>query len=238
MRFIDRLNQFAKFLLLMVVILVPTVAYAYGTFNYKLVLMISLYGVIVERIWFSLFTTKEGKAKKNTTNDWTLILVTYTYLAYLGAIFYDLFQFDHSFSLLGMTVGFLLMLISYVVRNWSVSHLGEQWASHLEVNDNVGRYLIRSGPYAYMRHPIYTAAIVEFIGMQCLFGGDRSFLVLCWLGIPSIILRSLYEERVAGAIFGNDYFRYMDETGRFFPCLKYALGLKQTESNQFEVGEG
>lgn len=223
MKVIDFLNLLGK-LLVIVVILVPTGAFALGSdFSHKLALTALLYAIVLERIWFSLFTTKEGKSQKSTTSDWSLILVTYTYLLFLCALYCDLFQGRHQSSWLAGIIGTSLMVISYVIRSWSVAHLSEQWASHLEVTDNVGRFLVRSGPYSCMRHPIYTAAIVEFIGMQFLFGGIYSWIFLISVGIPSVIFRSLYEEKVSRAVFGDDYCKYMAETGRFFPNIKTIL---------------
>lgn len=223
MKLIDLMNQVSK-LLILSILTIPAAAFLLSpNFTYKLPLSILLYGIIVERVWFSLFTTKEGKEKKNTTSDWSLILVTYTYVFFLYALFFDFFRHGNQISSLNCYLGISFLSISYLIRYWSVFHLGDQWASHLEVGDKSGRYLIRTGPYAYVRHPIYTAAIVELVGMQFIFGGANSALVLTWVGIPSVILRSFYEEKVSQTIFDEDYFRYMAETGRFLPTFKNSL---------------
>lgn len=223
MKLIDLMNQISKLLILSILI-VPTAAFLLSpNFTYKLPLTILFYGIIVERVWFSLFTTKEGKEKKNTTSDWSLILVTYTYVFFLYALFFDFFRDGNQISDLNCTLGILFLSISYLIRYWSVFHLGEQWASHLEVGDKGGRHLIRTGPYSYVRHPIYTAAIVEFIGMQFVFGAANSALVLACAGIPSVIFRSFFEEKISQTIFGEDYLRYMADTGRFLPICKNNL---------------
>ncbi|MGZ3772350.1 MAG: methyltransferase family protein [Pseudobdellovibrionaceae bacterium] len=219
MKLIDFLNKFSKFLVV-VTLFVPAVLLFRGNqVNDKLPLLILFYVIILERVWFSLFTTKEGKSQKKRTDDWSLVLVTYTYLGFLGALFYDFF-FDIQRDLPLAVLGLFLIVLSYFIRNWSVSHLGEQWASHLEVADNVNRSIIRSGPYRHMRHPIYTAAFIEFIGMQFLFGGRHSLVFLFCVSIPSVIVRALYEEKICQVVFGLAYSKYMGDTTRFFPNIK------------------
>lgn len=226
MKFIDMLNLLSKFFIIAVMIVPLTAFVTSPDFHSKLILTVLLYGIMVERIWFSLFTTKEGKSQKKKTDDWTLILVTYTYLAFLSTLVYDLFYATHKHSVPHLILGIALMTISYVLRSWSVFHLGDQWASHLEITDNSERFLIRTGPYLYMRHPIYTAAIMEFIGMHLLFGGSHSLFFLIWVAIPSVLIRSFYEEKISRRIFGTDYTKYMYETGRFLPIFKKNLQSK------------
>ncbi len=76
--------------------------------------------------------------------------------------------------------------------------------------------LVTSGPYRWIRHPLYTFGFIFFCGLTCL-------TAMWWLGVsmipPMIILmlRTPIEERRLIEAFGDEYRNYMKRTGRFFP---------------------
>ncbi|MBI5081257.1 MAG: isoprenylcysteine carboxylmethyltransferase family protein [Chloroflexi bacterium] len=76
--------------------------------------------------------------------------------------------------------------------------------------------LVTSGPYRWIRHPLYTFGFIFACGITCLSA-------LWWLGVgmipPMIILmlRTSIEEARLIEAFGDDYRNYMKRTGRFFP---------------------
>lgn len=78
--------------------------------------------------------------------------------------------------------------------------------------------LVTSGPYRFIRHPLYTFGFIFCLGITCLSA-------LWWLGVgmipPMIILmlRTPIEEARLIDAFGDDYRNYMKRTGRFFPKL-------------------
>jgi protein-S-isoprenylcysteine O-methyltransferase Ste14 len=78
--------------------------------------------------------------------------------------------------------------------------------------------LVTSGPYRWIRHPLYTVGSSMFItfGMMA----DNWFIAA--LGILTFILmaiRTPKEEAHLIEKFGDEYREYMKRTGRFFPKL-------------------
>jgi len=83
-----------------------------------------------------------------------------------------------------------------------------------------GKELIITGPFHWVRHPIYSAVIWSGTGMVAI--GYRS-----WAVIFSVILISLfwawYIQREEGYLlekFGEEYREYQKTTGQFFPKFK------------------
>jgi protein-S-isoprenylcysteine O-methyltransferase Ste14 len=76
--------------------------------------------------------------------------------------------------------------------------------------------LVTSGPYRWMRHPMYTAALVLVIATTFL---TASAIV----GIGGVVMfallaaRSRIEERRLVEKFGDAYRDYQKRTGRFLP---------------------
>lgn len=77
--------------------------------------------------------------------------------------------------------------------------------------------LCTTGPYRFVRHPIYAGGILFFcLGISLMF---NSWIILLFpillYPIYSILVRK--EEMMMTAVFGEEYKRYAAHTGRLFP---------------------
>jgi len=87
----------------------------------------------------------------------------------------------------------------------------------LEIRDK--HELIRGGPYALVRHPMYTSFMLMGIG--------QAFLLSNWVaGLAGLIgfsvlflLRGGGEGRVVLEMFGSQYRDYMERTKRIIPYI-------------------
>jgi protein-S-isoprenylcysteine O-methyltransferase Ste14 len=79
--------------------------------------------------------------------------------------------------------------------------------------------LITSGPYQFIRHPIYTAFIL-ILGSALLISANW-FIGLAWLGMTVLEVASRigFEESLMLEYFGDRYRDYMKKTGRLLPRL-------------------
>ena len=60
-------------------------------------------------------------------------------------------------------VGAMFALCGALVRLWSYRALGVHFTFQLTIQQN--HELVTTGPYAYVRHPSYTALIMTFVGV-------------------------------------------------------------------------
>jgi len=88
----------------------------------------------------------------------------------------------------------------------------------LEVTIQKSHQLITSGPYRYIRHPIYSGVIIQALGFSLVF---RS-----WIGLAAMIpvaafvlLRIKDEEAVLQKEFGPQWKVYCERTWRLIPYL-------------------
>lgn len=70
-------------------------------------------------------------------------------------------------------VGVAVMLVGFAVRMTAVVTLGEQFSHRVVVAD---REVIDTGPYAWVRHPSYTGAVVTYFGVGVACGDWVSVL--------------------------------------------------------------
>jgi protein-S-isoprenylcysteine O-methyltransferase Ste14 len=78
--------------------------------------------------------------------------------------------------------------------------------------------LVTSGPYRWVRHPLYTVGATMFISFGVM--ADNWFIaVLGILAFIAMAVRTPKEEANLIEKFGDEYRQYMERTGRFFPKI-------------------
>lgn len=76
--------------------------------------------------------------------------------------------------------------------------------------------LSTTGPYRFIRHPIYASIYLLSVGLGCLFFAWAWFGVLVVFA-PLWVLECLEEERELEALYGLAYREYQRQTGMFLP---------------------
>lgn len=135
-------------------------------------------------------------------------------------IFSDWLNFaDYPFK-----IHWILKFISvsiFMLSIWLLHHshidLGKMWS--LTVEPKKKNELIITGVYKRIRHPMYTAHLLWGIAQLLFFSnyiaGPLAFL-LFYIIIRTRVPR---EEQALVKEFGNEYNRYILQTGRFFPKI-------------------
>lgn len=148
------------------------------------------------------------------------------YLIFTVGAFYAMFSHDVAFNWLRLrilppnswieNIGIAVTAIGLLFSIWPRFHLGRNWSSQVTVK--VGHQLIRSGPYRWVRHPIYSGMILALLGTAINKGQLSGFVavVLLWVGFS---LKSRIEERFMATTFGEEYAEYRRTTGVIIPGL-------------------
>jgi len=113
---------------------------------------------------------------------------------------------------LGVGIGILCVLGIY----WLFSSIGSGITPTSATRTQ--HTLVTSGPYRWVRHPLYTVGSSMFVA----FGMMADNWLIAGLGISTFILmaiRTSKEEANLIEKFGDEYREYMRRTGRFFPKL-------------------
>ncbi len=141
-------------------------------------------------------------------------LVVFLLMYFLGAAWIDAL----SFPLPGWLrwAGFALGAVSVAFWTWTQIVLDKQWSAQLQLTE--GHHLITTGPYARMRHPLYTAMLGWCIALA-LLTANCIFVAVCALFIAGLVWRIPREEQMMLEAFGDEYREYMRRTGRYFPHL-------------------
>jgi protein-S-isoprenylcysteine O-methyltransferase Ste14 len=92
--------------------------------------------------------------------------------------------------------------------------LGKEWSPQLQLRED--HHLVTTGPYAWIRHPIYTAMFGWGTALA-LLTANWVFVVLAVAVVAGLVARVPREEQMMLEKFGQEYQAYMQRTGRFFP---------------------
>ena len=112
--------------------------------------------------------------------------------------------------------GFALFGVAGALLIWSNRHLGRYMVVDIAVARD--HELITTGPYAYVRHPTYTAVLLLNVG-TAFFSLHIFVMVNFFVVLAFALWRSKLEEELLASEqgFGPRYGEYMRRTGRFLP---------------------
>jgi protein-S-isoprenylcysteine O-methyltransferase Ste14 len=113
-------------------------------------------------------------------------------------------------------VGVILSVLSFPYIHWAHRTLGTAFTATIQTQ--MASTLITIGPYARLRHPIYSSHMLFNIG-TVLISANLLILAYLLIGIPFTYKRMFREEENLKQDFGEEYEEYMKRTGRIFPKL-------------------
>ena len=115
-----------------------------------------------------------------------------------------------------MIIGFAIAISGELMRFWGVSWAGSETRTTGGVG---GTYLVISGPFAFVRNPLYVGNILLYTGI-----GIMSWSLFPYLQIAAILFFAvqyhfivLEEEKFLKEKFGEAYKKYFKNVPRFIP---------------------
>jgi protein-S-isoprenylcysteine O-methyltransferase Ste14 len=196
---------------------------------FRILLLLSGVALLTIRLYYQSKILPDRQRTTVTGRSWRLIpgalaaltsiVFSCAFIFFPGALAWSYGNYPgwlRWFGAIVLAVGLLLL--------WATHHcLGASF--HSFVVRKSGQVLVESGPYRTVRHPIYTALMLSYLGGGLL----TSSLVLTFVVGPlfalHVALRIGEEEQAMVAQFGTSYRAYMARTGRFIPPLRLPLWL-------------
>ncbi|MGC1817052.1 MAG: isoprenylcysteine carboxylmethyltransferase family protein [Casimicrobiaceae bacterium] len=113
-------------------------------------------------------------------------------------------------------IGSLLTGGGLLFAVWARLHLGKNWSGTVTIKKD--HQLVTSGPYAIVRHPIYTGLLLAFLGSALALGEWRG--VVAFVLAAGALWRKLrFEERWMREQFGQVYQQYAQRVAALVPFL-------------------
>ncbi len=125
---------------------------------------------------------------------------------------------ERSNATLLVAIGSVIVAVSEVIRLWAVHHIG---AISRTRSDRLGP-LVRTGPFAIVRNPLYLANIALWVGFALIAQIAwivPLFIVVLGMEYHAIVL---WEEQLLQSRCGEEYREYMTEVPRWIPAFRTA----------------
>lgn len=113
-------------------------------------------------------------------------------------------------------VGAALTWAGVAFAIWARYCIGKYWSASVALR--AGHELIRTGPYARIRHPIYTGILLALAGTGLAVGRYRALVAFAII-LLSLTWKSKREEALLASQFGAAFEEHRRRTGFFLPRL-------------------
>lgn len=111
----------------------------------------------------------------------------------------------------------LLMAASVALFVWASRTMGRNWSVVARTRSD--HELVTTGPFAHVRHPIYSAMALLLLALAIGLGNEWRLIVTLPLYALGTWLRIVEEEKLLRAAFGPAYDAYAARVKRFAPGL-------------------
>jgi protein-S-isoprenylcysteine O-methyltransferase Ste14 len=108
----------------------------------------------------------------------------------------------------------LVILVLVLIPSVYLSMSGHVVVAHSERPNAV----VSTGAFRYVRHPLYLAAILFYLGLTVFTASLFSLFLLVIIFVVYNYIAS-YEERLLETKFGEDYVTYKNRTGKWVPRI-------------------
>ena len=115
-----------------------------------------------------------------------------------------------------VAVGIVLQAGFLLLGVWARRSLGRNWSAEVRIGE--GHELVRTGPYRFLRHPIYTAMLGMFLGTTIASSQWHALVGLATL-TAAYVRKTRIEEWILTKTFGKDYDAYRRDTWALVPFL-------------------
>jgi protein-S-isoprenylcysteine O-methyltransferase Ste14 len=122
-------------------------------------------------------------------------------------------------SIQTILIGLVFVLLGEFFRLWGVSYAGSETRTTGSVG---GTYLVVSGPYAYVRNPLYLGNILLYCGVGVMSNALFPYLLIVAFLFFYLQYRIIINEEEGYLIkaFGDSYQNFRKSVPRLIPSLK------------------
>lgn len=160
--------------------------------------------------WITGIFIYKSPEPRHRDKKWTvflvsIILVTVTAELFAARYLLKKLYFPASLNAIAITIGMVLLLSGLFFAIWARVTLGRFWSGSVALIDN--QPVIKEGPYAVIRHPIY-AGVIAMLWGSFLLAPIGFILFTAVLGTAFLLWKSRLEEAMLTKHKEDEYVDY------------------------------
>jgi protein-S-isoprenylcysteine O-methyltransferase Ste14 len=189
----------------------------------------TVYSGLINALWLALFAywiVAAIGAKRNvgTRQRWTgsglrfgVIVLSLFAVRAIPVVRHSLHsvQANVAGSALAGAMGVLLCVLGIGLAFWARVHLGRNWGMPMSAKESPE--LVMTGPYAFVRHPIYTGILLAMLGST--IGENVMWVLPLFLFGVYFVYSARREEQLMIEQFPQQYPSYVQRTNMLLPCI-------------------
>ncbi len=180
-------------------------------------IVLFLTGLVYYAVDFWLMRYYRRRAEESGARSWryTALMVAFWALLVLQPVLLPMLGLstDAGWGLASQVAGVALILVALALHWWARSHLKHFYVEDVRFQE--GQYLVDTGPYRRVRHPVFTSFFLIAIGMLLVSPAVTTLIMLLYVAVDFPRAARQEEELLLEKL--PDYADYMERTGRFSP---------------------
>lgn len=121
-------------------------------------------------------------------------------------------------AMIRLVASILFGLIAGLLSWTAVKHLGRQFRVNAGLYED--HQLVRTGPYAVVRHPIYSSLFAILLSTICLLTRWEWAILSIFLFVAGTEIRVHAEDGLLASRFGEDFTRYKRKVPAYVPFVR------------------
>jgi len=165
----------------------------------------------------SLTNVKE-KPKTYLQNVPPNLAVLILIIIILGVFGVGTLDYNSYVNLWSLRITALIVYIAFSwLQVWSYKSLGDSYSNDIVLLKN--HQLVTSGPYRFIRHPLYLAQMLSDLGAAVALLSYIAFPLVVLIEIPILVIRAIYEDKFLANAFRDKFTEYKKKSGLLLPFI-------------------
>jgi len=177
-------------------------------------------------IWIIYWQITALQAQKTVSNPRWFLIIGFRIVIVILVILFIRIHFLNSFMVNSYTksiytnsflsiFGFSIAVLGFLLSVWARIYIGRNWGQPMSEKEKTT--IITKGPYAYIRHPIYTGIFIAMLG--------TTLVTTIYWAIPLIFLTIYFiysakiEEKNLIKKYPKEYTEYIKKSKSFIPFI-------------------
>jgi protein-S-isoprenylcysteine O-methyltransferase Ste14 len=183
-----------------------------------------LLSVVYKFVEYDKERKNKGKIKRKVNFVETLTMTFVIILIFnVLQINKGVFFVDFTTRLFAIIYGGVLGVVVVILHFWSKKAIGIYWSNQIEIIEK--HKIITTGPYAIVRHPMYSSLILWLMGLSVMFLNYASFVITICVFVPMMIIRARAEDKLLKELDNATFGVYSREVKQLIPKFDGGISL-------------